>query len=288
MWIELIFYSAFFSQIWLISYHYPQRIMSRIDYIFEHCPVEKYAKLYPLGYEKAQEGKTLYKYINIAILIIGLTVLTVLIIANQLGHIALKDMKFLPFAYGLLQGIPFLLLEVSATKQFKLMRTLNVQTTRHADLSPRSVFNYLSPTRLFITVVMFFVCIYVMFSLNNFEISFDIAVLIGSMILSNGLFLGLGYVLLKGKKLDPHQSSLDRQKMIMTSFRSYTSVSILISVFFILNRSVEHYSIDNWEPLINSLYWQVLVLMTTGAMLKFTTLEEVNYEVYRTNILSKT
>jgi hypothetical protein len=283
MWIELIFYVAFLSQILLMSYHYPKRILGRMDYIFEHCPADKYAKLYPKGYEKTLEGKILYKLLNIIILIIGLIVFVTFVIANQQGNIELKDMDFLPFAYGFLQALPFFILEVSALKQLKLMRNLNDQTKRQAELSPRSLFKYVSLRRIFTAVSMFFVCTFVMFSFNDFTISSDIAVLLGAMILCNGLFIGLGYVLLHGKKLDPHQSPKDRHIMTTAVFRSYTSVSILVSIFFIINRCVNHYSLDSWEPLFNSLYWQGVVLLSTGAMLKFTKLEEVNYDVYKTN-----
>lgn len=283
MWIDLIFYIAFFSQILLISYHYPKRILSRMDYIFEHYPADQYTKLYPKGYEKTLEGKILYKLLNIIILMIGIIVFVTFIIANQQGNIELKDVDFLPFAYGMLQAIPFLILEVSAIKQFKLMRNQNDQTKRQAELSPRNLFNYISPVRFFSAVMMFFVCTLVMLSFNDFKVSTDIAVLISSMILCNGLFVGLGYVLLHGKKLDPHQSPEDRHKMTTVVFRNYTSVSILVSVFIIINRCEDYYSLDNWEPLLNTLYWQSIVLMTTGTMLKLTKLQEVNYEVYKTN-----
>ncbi|MFT5997336.1 MAG: hypothetical protein ACI9RV_002947 [Glaciecola sp.] len=288
MWIELIFYIAFFSQILLISYHYPKRILSRMDYIFEHCPADKYTKLYPKGYEKTLEGKILYKLLNIIILIIGLIVFVTLIIANHLGNVELKDMDYLPFAFGFLQALPFLILEVSALKQLKLMRNLNDQTKRQAELSPRSLFNYVSRLRLFTAITMFFVCSFVMFSLNDFIVSLEIAILNGSMILCNVLFIGLGYVLLRGKRLDPHQSPEDRHKTTTAVFRSYTSISILVSIFFIINRCVDYYSLDIWEPLLNSLYWQSVVLLSTGAMLKFTNLEEVNYDVYKTNDSSHT
>jgi hypothetical protein len=262
--------------------------MKRMDYILAHCPADKYAKLYPKGYEKTVEGKMLYKLLNLIILMIGVFIFVTFLIANQQGKIELKNWEFLPFAYGMLQAFPFLILEISALKQLKLMRKLNDQTIRQAELSPRSLFNYVSPARLFSAVVMFFVCIYIILRINDFVFSGQIAILIGSMILCNGLFIGLGYVLLKGKKLDPHQSPEDRHKMTTAVFHSYTSVSILVSVFFIINRSVDHYSLDNWEPLFNTLYWQTVMLLSTGAMLKFTKLEEVNYEVYRTNIPSNT
>jgi hypothetical protein len=257
-----------------------------MDYIFEHCPADKYAKLYPYGYKKTLEGKVLYKLLNIIILIIGIVLFVAFIIANQQGSIELEDVNFLPLTYGMLQALPFLILEVSALKQFKLMRNLNDPTKRQAELSPRSVFNYVSSILFFSAVIMFFVCTFVMFSLNDFKISTEIAVLFGSMLLCNSLFVGLGSVLLKGKKLDPHQSPEDRHKMITTAFRSYISVSILVSVYFIINRCVDHYSLDSWEPLFNSLYWQSVVLLTTGALLKLTKLEDVNYGVYKTNTSS--
>jgi len=281
MWIEQIFYIAFFSQILLISYYYPKRILNRMDYILKHCPADNYASLYPMGYEKAVKGKVFYKILNFIILIIGIIIFVTFVIANQQGNIQLKDGDFLPFAYGMLQAFPFLILEVSALKQLKLMRNQNVKSKRQADLMPRNLFNYVSPLRFFSAVIMFFVCSYVIFSLNDFVFTGQIAVLIGSMLLCNGLFVGLGYVLLKGKKLDPHQSSEDRHKMTTAVFHSYTSVSILVSIFFIINRSVDHYSLDNWEPLFNTLYWQIVMLLSTGAMLKLTKLEDVNYEVYK-------
>lgn len=282
MWIELIFYLAFVSQILLISFYYPKQILERMDFVFKHCPFETHEKLYPKGYEKALEGKVTFKVLNRAILVIGVLLLTVFFIGTFNGTMQLNKINLLPMAYGLLQAIPFFILEISALKQFKLMRNRNSGTKRHADLNPRSLFNYVSPVRFYAAVIMFFVCSYIIFSFNDFEVSFDVAVLMGSLLLCNGLFIGLGYTLLHGKKLDPHQSPKDRHIMTTAAFHSYTSVSILVSVFFILNRSVDNYALEDWEALFNSLYWQVLMLVSTGAALKLTNLEKVNYDVYKT------
>lgn len=254
MWIEFIFYLAFFSQVLLISFYYPKKILKRMDYIFKHCPFETHEKLYPKGYEKTLEGKVTFKVLNVIIMVIGVLLLIAFFIAAFNGTMQLSKINFLPMAYGMLQAIPFFMLEISALKQFKLMRNQNSDTKRQAELNPRSLFNYVSPVRFFAAVIMFFVCSYIIFSLKNFEFSAQIATLIGSVLLCNGLFVGLGYTLLKGKKLDPHQSPEDRRIMTTAAFHSYTSVSMLVSVFFILNRSVDHYALDDWEPLFNSLY----------------------------------
>lgn len=281
MWIELLFYGAFLSQIWLLSYYYPKRILGRMDYVFKHCPPDTHGKLYPKGYEKALEGKIVYKLINSAIFILGLVALTIVIVKQQ-GDLTLKDIRFLPLAFGMLQAVPFLLLEISAFKQLKQMRHSNHETKRKADLSPRSMFNYLSPAKFYTAVTMFLVCIYVIFALNDFEVSEDILTLIISMILCNGLFVGLGYFLINGKKLDPHQSPADRHKTITAVCHSYVNVSVLISAFFILSSCVEQYSLDNWAALLHSIYWQAVLLLGTGTMLKSINLEDIDLDVYKT------
>ena len=282
MWIELIFYLAFFSQILLISVYYPKQIMKRMNYVFKHCPFETHEKLYPKGYEKAIEGKVTFKLLNVITTIIGVLLLIALVIITLNGNMQLSKINFVPMVFGMLQAIPFFVMEVSALKQFKLMRNRNSDTKRQAELNPRNMFNYVSPIRFFAAMLMFFVCITIIFSFNDFELSESIVVLLVSMFLCNGLFVGLGYVMLHGKKLDPHQSPKDRHIMTTAAFHSYTSISMLVSVFFILNRSVDHYALDDWEPLFNSLYWQSLILLSTGNALRLTHLEKINYDVYKT------
>ena len=282
MWIELIFYLAFFSQILLISVYYPKQIMKRMNYVFKHCPFETHEKLYPKGYEKAIEGKVTFKLLNVITTVIGVLLLIALVIITLNGNMQLSKINFVPMVFGMLQAIPFFVMEVSALKQFKLMRNRNSDTKRQAELNPRNMFNYVSPIRFFAAMLMFFVCITIIFSFNDFELSESIVVLLVSMFLCNGLFVGLGYVLLHGKKLDPHQSPKDRHIMTTAAFHSYTSISMLVSVFFILNRSVDHYALDDWEPLFNSLYWQSLILLSTGNALRLTHLEKINYDVYKT------
>jgi hypothetical protein len=286
MWIETIFYLAFISQIILISYFYPTRILARIDYILQHFPAEQYAKLYPKGVEKTLAGKKLYQRLNRANLIVGVIILAGIVAANQTGNLALRNLNSYPLVYGMLQAIPFLWLEISALKQFKMMRKLNTTSKRNAEFSPRSLFNFISPLRMLSTVFMLCACVFIMFSLNDFALSADITTLLVSMILCNGLFIGMGYMLINGKKLDPHQAPEDRRKMTIAVIHSYSSMSLLVSLFFIMNRCVEHYVLYDWEPLLNSLYWQGVVLLSTGTMLKFPKLEDTNFEVYKTEVVS--
>ncbi len=283
MWIEAMFYLVFLGQVVLISYIYPRKILSRMEYIFKHYPADKYAKLYADGFEKACQRKNQYKLVNNIILLLGLAIVTVLVVFSFQRNTVLTELDSLPFGYGIVQAIPFIMLELSALKQFRMMRQHNLSTKRQAELSPRSLFHYVSPIRVLATVFAFVVSVYLILHFNDFELTKTTATLIGAMLLCNGLFFGFGYRLLKGKKLDPYQSAQDRKNMTTGAFLSYTAVSILVSVFFILNQSITFYSLHIWEPMMNSLYWQAVMLLSTGTMLKSMPLEHINFDVYKTS-----
>ncbi|WP_158966074.1 hypothetical protein [Paraglaciecola sp. L3A3] len=283
MWIELLFSFMFSVQIVLISYYYPKKIKSKMAYIFEHYPHSTHAKLYPKGYETALKGKIVFGLINGAILLLGLGIMVVISMVLFTGDKTLDQFNMVPMMYGLVQAIPFFILELSAFKQFKLMRNLNTDSKRSAELNPRGLFSFISPMQLFAAVAMFIICSYLILSFNNFVFDFDIAILFGSMVLANLLFIVLGYILVRGKRLDPHQSAKDRHTATQAALRSYISVSILISIFFIFNRSVDTYLLELWEPIFNTLYWLLVVLLSTGTMLKHVDLHDINFDVYKTS-----
>lgn len=282
MWIETLFFIVFSTQIFLMSHYYPKRILNRMDYIFKHYPIETHAKLYPDGYEKALKGKITFSLINTIILIVGILVL--IAVASAVFNVdkPLEQFNFVPMAFGMAQAIPLLILEISGFKAFKKMRTNNQETKRSAELNPRGLLNFVSPIRLLMTISTLVICVFVMLTLSDFNIGEKEAILLGSMGLANALFIVLGYILIHGKKLDPHQSAADRHNATAVVITSYTSISMLISVFFIFNLSVDEFSLQAWEPMFNSLYWLSIMFLSTGSVLKHVNVEDINYDVYKT------
>jgi hypothetical protein len=282
MWIETLFFIVFGTQIFLMSHYYPKRILNRMDYIFKHYPIDTHAKLYPDGYEKALKGKITFSLLNTIILIVGILVL--IAVASAVFNVdkPLEQFNFVPMAFGMAQAIPLLILEISGFKAFKKMRTNNQETKRSAELNPRGLLNFVSPIRLIVTISIFLICVFVTLSLNDFNMGEKQAILLGSMGLANTLFIVLGYILIHGKKLDPHQSTVDRHNATSVVIKSYTSISMLISVFFIFNISVDEFSLQAWEPMFNSLYWLSIMFLSTGSMLKHMNVEDINYDVYKT------
>ena len=288
MWIEILFFIVFAMQIFLMSYYYPKRILSRMDYVFKHYPIETHGKLYPDGYEKALKGKILYGLINNIILVLIIIVFIAFAIAIFSDGIAvfsdskaLESFNFVPLVVGMVQGIPLLMFDLSTFKQFKQMRVQNHDPKRRAELNPRQLLSYVSPIRLSITISIFIASAFIILKLNDFNIGEKEAILLGAMLFTNSIFIGIGYFLIHGKKMDPHQSAQDRHTTIGVVIRSYTSISILASVFLVFSRSSNEFSLEAWEPIFNSLYWQLLMFLSTGTMLKYVNLKDINFDVYK-------
>ncbi|MDU0355442.1 hypothetical protein RS130_17370 [Paraglaciecola aquimarina] len=253
-----------------------------MSYVFEQCPYATHKKMYPKGYENALKVKFTFSLVSHVVLLIGLVIYVALGILIFTERANLEKFNFVPLAYGIAQGIPFFLIEVSGFKQFKQMRALNQSNKRTADLNPRSLFSFISPLQLALAVFACVLCVLLILVFNDFVFNSKVITLFISLLLCNTLFFVLGYKLIHGKKLDPHQSAKDRHIATKTALSSFISVSILVSVFFIFNQSVDAYSLDIWEPLFNSLYWLLVMLLSTGQVLLNVNLQEVDFDVYKT------
>ena len=145
MSIHILFYALFLSQIILISYYYPTQIIKRIDGVLKKFPPKDYPKLYPESLDNVITGKKRYQLLNQIILIIGLVLMGIYAVMSSDYEGNQKFAEGLPLMFGMIQFIPFMLLEISSFRQFKLMREANKSTSRTAGLSPRKLFDYVSP-----------------------------------------------------------------------------------------------------------------------------------------------
>jgi len=281
MSINILFYALFLSQIILISYYYPKQIIKRVDGVLKNFPPESYPKLYPVPVEKVIASKTSYKLLNNIIIVIGLVLLTihVYISADYVGN--KKVAEGLPLMFGMVQFIPFMLLEVSGCRQFKLMRKANKSTSRTADLTPRHLFNYVSPLSVVLAVVLLLAFVSFDLYINNFTITSDLIIKVLTLCLVHALFIGLAIWHLTGKRLDPHQSIEDRSNQTEFSLQSMVSVSIFLSLFLMANSAVDVYQLYSLEIIINTLYFQVIAFFSIGGMLKKTHIDKINFDVYK-------
>jgi hypothetical protein len=70
-WSNNLFYIAFVSQIYLLSYYFPQKLLARMRHVLASYPPETYPKLYPRpieDYKKAHRG---FKFMSVYFQIIA-------------------------------------------------------------------------------------------------------------------------------------------------------------------------------------------------------------------------
>ena len=66
---HIFFHLVFLSQILLISFYYPRKILNRMRYVFETYPPSTYPKLYPKPIEYYTKAPRNYRSINLFILL---------------------------------------------------------------------------------------------------------------------------------------------------------------------------------------------------------------------------
>ncbi len=286
-WNNLLFYAAFLGQIILISYYIPGQIMKRMQYVCDHYPPKQYPKLYPQSIEKYKIGQWVYKVVNRVIVMLGFVILFAIIFV--VDHSTFADdgfiSEFWPAAYGAIQFLPPIFLELSAFGQLKLMRKANMSSTRTAQLRPRRLFDFISPQLFGLTIVMYLATIVIDLYVHDFIVEWTHDTVQRAMVLSvtNLLLVALAAWLLHGQRLNPHQSFEDRSRHIRTSLSSFLYISIAMSVFFIVQAIDDVYDIDYLNATLLSVYFQVIVLLSLGHVLRSQRVEDMNFDVYKEN-----
>ena len=281
MSINILFYVLFMSQIILISYYYPKQIIKRIDGVLKKFPPQSYPKLYPESVEKVIAAKTRYQLLNQIIIVIGLVLMTIHVVMSLDYEGNQKVAEGLPLMFGMVQFFPFMLLEASGFRQFKLMRKANKSTSRSANLTPRHLFNYVSPLSVISAVVFIFTYVFFDLYINDFVITSDFIIKVITLCLVHTLFIGLAIWHLTGKRLDPHQAVKDRSNQTEFSLQSMVTVSIFLSLFLMANSAVDVYQLYNLEIIINTIYFQVIAFFGIGGMLRTIRLDKINFDVYK-------
>ena len=162
---HIFFHLVFLSQILLISFYYPRQILSRMSYVFETYPLSTYPKLYPKPIEYYTKAQRNYRIINLFILLAGLLILAVLLGISRSGE---WDHAIASW-YFVVQIFPMMLLELSSLKEFKLMRNAHSRTTRKAELHPRRLFDFISPSIIGIAIITYVAFVLLVLYIRQFE-----------------------------------------------------------------------------------------------------------------------
>ena len=81
--------------------------------------------------------------------------------------------------------------------------------------------------------------------------------------------------------MDPYQANQDRIKVLKVTVTSMTYVSIAVSVFLSVQMLINIFEWDFLEKSIMSIYCQLIVWASVGSRLKQLKLENINFDVYK-------
>ncbi len=284
-WHEALFYLLFSSQIFVISYFLPRTILRRLDKIRTDYPPNEYPKLYPMDASQFRILHWALKWSTRVIFFIGIALLLALVFV--VDHSSFADdgyiSEFWPAAYGMLQFVPLMAMEMFEFKNMKHMRLNQTSKIRSADLNRRGLFDVVSPWLVLAGVATLIVAITFDISLNGIALDWDNDVFVRSFVLvMTNLFLaGFGAWFLFGKKFDPHQSSSDRRLKIAANMSSFLYLSIIMSIYFMSAAADQRYDLDFLDASLLSMYFQAIVAFSVLYLMKAIRLEDLDFSVYK-------
>ncbi len=286
-WTDSFFYIAFLGQIFVISWYFPEKVLTRMRYVLKTYPPEQYPKLYPQSVEHYRIGQSVFRIANRIVMGIGFAILVLVMFV--VDHSTFADdgyiSEFWPSLYGVIQFIPLIALEISEFGQMKLMRKADVSTTRSANLRPRRLFDHVSPQLVGLAVAAIAAAILIDLYVHDFAVSLghDSVQRAIVLLLTNGMLVALGSWLVYGRKLNPHQAVEDRARHVRAALTSFAYCSMVMSMFFALTAIDDVFSMDFLDAAIMSLYFQAVVGLSLGFLLHSQPLDKMNFDVYKEN-----
>lgn len=129
----------------------------------------------------------------------------------------------------------------------------------------------------------FVVAIFVDLYAHDFNVSWGHDTIQRTLIftLYNLFISGVGAWNIYGKKLNPHQSADDRARQIKTTLHAFIYVSLAMNLFWITQAADDVFDIDYLDAIIMSVYFQVIVLLSVGTVLRNMKLKDLNFDVYK-------
>jgi hypothetical protein len=247
--------------------------------VLEKYPASEYPKLYINSEESFRKRQDKFALVNRILLIAGFSLLSAMVMWDYttIGEIS----PMIPWAYFMLQMMPMMWLEVSEYKYFKSMREANTETQKVANIRPRHLFDFISKNMLILALVMMIIAFSMVFirygwssgAFENISIIFATNVFFGLMI----------YWMIYGRKLDPYQADKDRLQGIKVNVKSAIYISIAVSVFLSVQMLIKIYDARFLQPVVMSLYCQLIVWFSTKTRLDGLKLENIDFSVYKIN-----
>ncbi len=274
---NIIFYWVFISQIVLISVYYPNKIVKRLNLLLETHPPAEFPKLYTQSVNQFNKMKQLFMILNTFMLLVGFAIIAYsfinewMLTTNQLT------------GYMLLQYLPLLLLEISESKQLKLMRAADSGTIKKASINPRKLLGFVS-SKIVVTATLLYITLFIV-TLAFEGIHAPWFSGYGNLVAityANLFLMGIVFWVLYGKRRNPRANEKDRLKEMKSMINVMFFASIVASVYTIISYTINQFEdLAYIQPIMTSVYFQILAYFGIGYMLRSIKMTDVDFSVYK-------
>jgi hypothetical protein len=288
---SILFFIVFASQILLISWLYPRRVIGRGKHLLQNYPPSTYPKMYPQPIEYYERRLRNYARINHAVVVAGFSILAALIvgtfatgwdqsIVTPWSTSGEWDAALLP--YFLVQIAPIPWFALSARKHLKAMANA-APRVRTTDLQRRRLVDVVSPGLLVAVVLVnvayiAFVLWYRRFEFGWFTATGNIAFI---AVLLAWMF-GCVLAMLRAPRTDHYQTHQDRLAAIRFMARVAAVFCIAMPVVTAAQLLVKIYDPEFLEPVIVSLHLQVVALALLWPRYSYR-MDKIDFDVYRSD-----
>jgi hypothetical protein len=296
MTIDVALYVVYLSQILVLSFYVPLRVLRRARGLIDAYPPSEYPKLYPMSVATIERMLRLYRNWNAGFFVLGLVLLAAAWFygytidpAWQNGDVSVPNPYPTAWVYTVVQMLPTAFLSMAELRYFKQMRAAAHSRIRTAELKARRWSDFVSPAAVgtavatYIGVVALIVVAEpppkIMPALGISRSAFMIAVLTACNLVVAGSLLWVLY----GKKQDPHQTHEDRARMLRAVSQQALTASIALSAFFGIVVALVELRLMHYAPFGVSLFAQVFTVIMTGKFLLVVPFGQESFEVYRAN-----
>lgn len=278
-----LFYGILVLQIFLFSFYFPKLLLQRMQSILTNYPPQEYPLLYTSSVDECKIFHRRYALFNHLCMAFGIALVAGIVLNPEIMEASGAIM--LPWGYFMLQMLPLLWLEVSQCSQLKQIRKGDFRTLKQASLTPRRLFNFISPLWIAIAVIAYFSLAVIGLHKHDYDINFSSDAMEKILILgaTNIGFIVVVYFALYGKKKDPYMADKDRMKQIGVIVKTAVFTSIAMSLFAFATEVFDSQTQTTLLTIVMSIYCQAIAFTYLYLVLKTMKPEDVDFSVYQAN-----
>jgi hypothetical protein len=287
----VLFFIVFLSQVLLISWFYPRRVIGRMRHVLETHPPSTHPKLYSQPPEFYDCWLRNYARLNLAIVIAGVSIIVGLILGTLGGE--WDGAIVTPFStsgewdaaivtpFFLVQIVAIVYLEVSSRTHYQAMAKAAPPRVRTTELRRRRIVDFVSPAVL-VTAVLMNVA-YIAFVLYYRRFGFEWFTAAGNIAGVAMMFLFLSAVIgwaLRAPRVDPYRAPQDRVALLGLAVKQMVAIVIAMPVLVVIQLIVKLYDPEFLEPVIASLHVQIAALVMLWPVYRYR-VDKVDFDVYK-------